>query len=83
MPLRPDAVRLRARVQARSSAVVQVAGERGESVAKFSDDRSEGVEFGAETFVALLKFATSEEQGSACFDESGDLIGRESVSDRK
>ena len=83
MPLRPDVVQLRARFQARSSAVVQVAGERGKSVAKFSYDRSKGVEFSAETFVALLKLAIALELAVACFDEAGDLIERESIADRE
>ena len=60
-------------------AVAEVAGECGEALAELGDDGSKCVEFGAEAFVATFEIPVAREQRVAGFDESGDLVGRESV----
>ena len=70
-------------MSAAGSVAVQVAGERGEALAQFGNDGTERVEFGAEPFVSDLKLAAPVDHGSAGFDQSGDLIGGESVADRE
>ena len=77
MPLRP--CRLGGRVCRLS--VVQVACERGQSLAEFSDDGSERVEFCSEVFVSLGEVAVACEQGGAGGDEPGDLVGGKAVAD--
>ena len=57
----------------------EVAGECGEALTELGDDGSECIELGTKAFVANFETAVTRELGVAGFDESGDLVGRESV----